>query len=137
MQRGKAAINQYCEQMKFASFVIEGGLDYLIPRWEKTVRSIKSGYTLTVDEYLNDMDTRRIIDEVWPLASDEQVEQYRNRLQVVDQEYFTFTIPVQSCIWGSKNAAKYGYSPDHHWWYYHIPTNTGSRWKAERLTVIH
>jgi hypothetical protein len=133
MQRGKAAIQQYCEQRKFASFVIKEGLDYLIPRWEMTVQAIKSGYTLSVDEYLNDMDTRRIIDEVWSLASDEQVDQYHNRLQAADQEYFDFTVPVQNCIWGSKNVAKYGYRPDHHWWYYHIPINTGSRWRAEHL----
>ena len=128
MHRGKIAIQEYCKQRKFASFVIENGLDYLIPRWEKIVLSIKTGYTLMRDEYLNDMDARRIIDEVWSLASDEQIEQYQDRLQAADKEYFDSTVPAEGHIWGIRNEMKQGHSKEHHWWYYRVPIDKGPRW---------
>jgi hypothetical protein len=128
MQKGKTAIQEYCKQKKFASFVIESGLEYLIPRWEKTVLKIKNGYTMTLYEYLNDMDTRKIINEVWSLASDEQIDQYQERLKAADEVYFDSTVPSEECIWGSQNAAKYGYIQEVDWWYYHVPINKGSRW---------
>ncbi|WP_088894926.1 hypothetical protein [Leptolyngbya ohadii] len=128
MHRGRIAIQEYCKHRKFASFVIENGLDYLIPTWEKTVLEIKTGYTSMREEYLNDMDTRKIIDEVWSLASDEQIEQYQDRLQAADKVYFDSTVPVEDCIWGSENEIKYGYSKEQHWWYYHVPIDKGARW---------
>jgi hypothetical protein len=128
MQKGKAAIQEYCKQRKFADFVIENGLDYLIPRWEKTVLRIKNGYTMTLDEYLNDMDTRRIINEVWSLVSDELIDQYQERLKAADEKYLDSTVPSEECIWGSKSAVKYGYSQEVDWWYYHVPISKGSRW---------
>jgi hypothetical protein len=124
-EKGKEAIQSYCAERRFATFVIKDGLDYLVPRWEDTVLGIKAGYNLTFDEYLNDMDTRRIIDEVWPLASDDQIEQYRERLNETDQDYLSYTFPIQQCIWGDKR----GFDKERRWWYYHLPNKTGPRWR--------
>ena len=83
---------------------------------------------MTLYEYLNNMDTRKIINEVWSLASDEQIDQYQERLKAADEVYFDSTVPSEECIWGSQNAAKYGYIQEVDWWYYHVPINKGSRW---------
>ena len=128
MQKGKAAIQEYCKQRKFTDFVIEGGLEYLISKWEKMVLRVKNGCTMTKDEYLNDMGTRRIINEVWLPASDDQIAQYQEQLKDADEEYFDSTVSCEECIWGSKNAAKYGYIQEVDWWYYHFPINKGFRW---------
>ena len=120
MQKGETAIQEFCKKQKYAKHVIEGGLEYLIPRWEKIVSEIKNGYTQTIYDYLNDMDCRYIIYKVWSLASEQQIEEYRIRLNVTDKEYYNATFPVTDCIWGSK-AAKYKYNLEVHWWYSRIP----------------
>jgi hypothetical protein len=132
-EKGKEAIQAYCAARRFATFVIKDGLDYLVPRWEDTTLRIKAGYNLTFDEYLNDMDTRRIIDEVWYLASDDQIEQYRERLNEADQDYLSYTVPIQQCIWGDNR----GFDKERHWWYYHLPIKTGSRWRYNRKDPSH
>lgn len=120
MQKGETAIQEFCIKQKYAKHVIEGGLIYLIPRWEKIVSEIKNGYTQTIYDYLNDMDCRYIIYKVWSLASEQQIEKYGIGLKITDREYFNATCPVTDCIWGSKTA-KYKYNLTVHWWYYRIP----------------
>lgn len=122
MQKGAEAIRGYCRRRNYADFVIEGGLDYLILRWERDVQEIATGYTGgMLDEYLNDMDGRRIINEVWPLASAEQVACYQRRLEEADKRFFAATVPAEACIWGEENEAKYHYLPEVNWWYYRVP----------------
>ncbi len=120
MHKGEAVIQEYCKQRRYAKHVIEGGLEYLIPRWEKIVIEIQNGYTQTIYEYLNDMSCRHIIHEVWSLASEQQIKKYKIRLKTADKEYFTATFPVIDCIWGSQTA-KSKYNSEVHWWYYRIP----------------
>jgi hypothetical protein len=78
-----------------------------------------------LEEYLNDMDGRRIIHEVWPLASAEQVAFYQSRLEEADKRFYAATVPAEACIWGETNEAKYGYRPDVDWRYYRVPEGIG------------
>ena len=56
MQKGETAIQEFCKKQKYAKHVIEGGLEYLIPRWEKIVSEIKNGYNKRNNDYLKEMD---------------------------------------------------------------------------------
>ncbi len=128
MQKGEEAIREYCRQREYADFVIEGGLDRLIRTWELVVKEIAGGYRSMVYEYINDMDGRRIIHEVWPLASSEQLFRYQGRLKEADKRFFEATVPVREGIWGAKTTAKKSYQPEIHWWYYRVPKDKGPNW---------
>jgi len=119
------SIRQYCKQRGFSSRVCEGGLDYLVARWQKDVAEICAGYSALFDEYLDDMDGRKIIAELLPLASDSERAQVAALLPTLDAQFFEATRPTDSCIWGEHNAAKYGFHPDQDWWYYRVPANLG------------
>jgi hypothetical protein len=134
--KGAAAIREYCERQQFADFVIEGGLDYLVTTWEATVREVVDGYQAMDLEYLNDMDGRRIIREVWLLASDEQRRTYQDRLTEADRRFEEATNEVPQCLWGAKNEPKHGYSPEVDWYYYREPKVKGPNWQGEEMTPI-
>jgi hypothetical protein len=95
----------------------------LVASWQKVVAAICAGYNGLFDEYLNDMDGRRIIAELRPLASDSERTQVAALLPSLDAQFLEATRPTDSCIWGEHNAAKYGYRSDQDWWYYRIPAN--------------
>ncbi len=44
VQKGPAAIRDFCEQQGYADFVVDGGLDYLIRSYEYTVQEVVDGY---------------------------------------------------------------------------------------------
>jgi hypothetical protein len=122
-------MRDYCRQRGFADAVVEGGLDYLIPKWERTVQKVVDGYQLYVDNYLNDMDGRRIIREIWPLASDEESRVYQDRLIEADRRFVEATDAVPHCLWGAKNEGKRGYTPEVDWYYYRVPKVRGPYWQ--------
>jgi hypothetical protein len=133
MEKGKEAIKEFCEEKQKGKRVIAGGLEYLVPNWERITQGLEVEYRLTFDEYLNDMDCRKIISEVWPLASEEQIALYSANLAEADTRFFEHTVSVELCIWGKHNEAKRGYKPDVDWWYYREPKRTSNKWRGNHF----
>ena len=79
-------------------------------------------------DYLNDMDGRKILAEVLPLASEEQRTSVEARVSSADATVRAHTEETEECIWGSESAAKHGWSPHIHWWYYRRPKVHGEGW---------
>lgn len=123
LMKTSPSVKQYCAQQGFSSRVCEGGLDYLLAGWEQVVAEVVAGYYALFDEYLNDMDKRRIIAELLPLVSDNERTQILAQLSVLDAQFLAVTRSTDLCLWGEDNAAKYSYRPDRDWWYYRVPTN--------------
>jgi hypothetical protein len=116
-------VSRYCEQRGFSFRVCECGFGYLLDRWVKIVAEVETGYRGLFDEYLNDMDARKIIDELATYASDDEWEAVDAALPSLDARFLAASRPVDVCIWGERNVAKHGYRPDRDWWYYRVPVD--------------
>lgn len=104
--------------------------------WETIVTEVAHGYDLTFEDYLNDMDTRQLIDEVQPLAStaaDKALLRKLNRLDAVMQ---TLLEPARNCLWGAATAREHHWKRSHHWWYFMQPKNPGTDLRDELETRI-
>ena len=88
-----------------------------------TVQEVVGGYTASFDEYLNDIDGRRIIDELLPLADATERAMVEASLPALDGSFIKATLPTSSCIWGEDVAQEHKYQPGRDWWYYRIPSN--------------
>jgi hypothetical protein len=118
------AIREYCIQMGYAQHVVEGGLDHLLARWEKTVAEIAAGYCLEFYDFLNDMDGRRILAEVLTVATKEQKQSAELRLKKADRLFLSSTVESSACVWGKANEVQHGYSQEKYWWYYRVPVGS-------------
>jgi hypothetical protein len=116
-------IKKYLQEHGYSKHVVEHGLGGLLAIWIGAVTEIKSSYLSTEHEYINEMDCREAIHEVWSLASEHQKQKYSKTLEEADKRFFEFTIPTLKCILGEENAVRSGYTPDIHWWYYRLPIN--------------
>jgi hypothetical protein len=114
-------VRRYSEEQAFSRLVCEGGFDYLLNRWARTVTAVEGGYRSLYDEFLNDMDARRIIDALATYADDDEWAGVEAVLPSLDARFLAATRPVETCVWGERNVAKYGYRPDRDWWYYRVP----------------
>jgi hypothetical protein len=125
MDNPSPAIREYCTRHGFSERVRDGGLDYLLHGWQLTVSDVVEGYTGLFDEYLNDMDGRRIIDELLPLEDATELRKVEASLPALDDGFIKATLPTSSCIWSEDVAQKHKYQPGRDWWYYRIPSNLG------------
>lgn len=122
-------IRQYYRQRLYSRNIVAGGIDYVISRWENIASRVAAGYPrMMYDEYLNDMDARRILSEGLHIATPEQRGQLADRVKAADELYLNATVPVAACIWGPGAKAKYGWQADTEWWYYRVPKARFSDW---------
>jgi hypothetical protein len=95
----------------YSALVVEGGLEYLVSSWERTVTEIDTGYSGMVLEYENDLDRRRIIHKLWPLTSAEQQIRYGPRLEEADERFVAVTEAVQESFSLGVRKDPYRYPP--------------------------
>lgn len=105
-------------------------LTELIGQWTQIAAHMERGYTLTFDDYLNDLDLRRLIDErVRELNAGEPEqashhlaqhlpEHLAEALSAADAVFMNATEPSAENVWGEENALAEGWTPEREWFYY-------------------
>jgi hypothetical protein len=98
--------------------VVEGGLAGLVSSWQRTAESVAQGYELGIDDYLNDMDGRELLHAALAAAGAADRVRYRARIQAADRKIKARLLPAGLCLWGEKEAAARGWTPEVNWWYF-------------------
>ena len=111
--------------------VIEAGLPGLVTAWERIVQTVADGYQGGLEDYLNDMDTRELLNEAWNTARPDQQQESQARLNAVDSRMRSLVIPTTQCLYGDLVAEDEGWRPDSHWWYFSRPGQAGARLTSE------
>lgn len=96
-----------------------------IERWAKVAAQVERGYSLTFDDYLNDLDGRRLIDErvadVRGTLHGAVPEAIITALNKADEQFRQATVATNENVWGAENAAENNWRPDREWYYYRVP----------------
>jgi hypothetical protein len=116
-------VRRYSEARGFSRNVCEGGLDYPMRRWRDIVAAVEAGYRLTFYEFLNDLDARRIIDELATHASDDEWADIEVALPSLDERFMKATQPVNASLYGATDEQKSEYRPDRNWYYFRVPAD--------------
>jgi hypothetical protein len=123
-------VRDFLERHQYADSVVAGGLPGLVNAWEAVVNSVARGDVQHEDDYLNDMDGRRILAEALAVAPMEERRRWESRVAVADAAVRRHLVPTTECLWGAANAAKYAYSRDREWWYFHRPRVVDASWRT-------
>jgi len=105
--------------------VVEGGLEGLIAAWKRVADHVADGYSLGLDDYLNDLDGRQLLEEALAHATDEERASAMPRIRRTDERMKSLVVPTLECLWGDKVAEQEGWSPESHWWYFSLPRAPG------------
>jgi hypothetical protein len=114
-----------------ARAVIEGGLPGLVAAWEQIVERVAGQYAGGLEDYLNDMDTRELLNEAWQVARPDQREESLGRLEAADRRMRGLLVPADHCLYGDVVAEGEGWKPEVEWWYFSLPARAGSRLRSE------
>jgi hypothetical protein len=114
-------VREFLKKHGAAQHVIDGGLAGLMEKWERVVEEVKRGYSMGLDDYLNDMDGRQILEEALAHTTDAGKEPYMERLRTADSAVKPLLTPTSRCLWGESVAAEEGWTPEKNWWYFSKP----------------
>lgn len=106
----------------------------LLGAWERTAAGLRSGYELGLDDWLNDLDGRRLLAEA--LGDDtRRAPVFRRRLAAADKLVRGASEPFARCLWGSKNAERHGYDRERHWYYFVVPRHRSAEFDRDLVGV--
>ncbi|HKU97635.1 MAG TPA: hypothetical protein VJR58_20260 [Vineibacter sp.] len=95
-----------------------------IAAWDRIVATIEAGYAFDLDNWLNDMDLRRMIDDGLEALTPRHHRPDKasmDRLAASDRRFLRATVDAGKCLWGSAVAAREGWHADRQWWYFRKP----------------
>jgi hypothetical protein len=115
--------------------VIERGMAGLVESWEQVVQSVERGYSLTLDDYLNDLDARQLLEEALAVASPAEHINFELRIQQADDLMKGLTRRASVCLWGDELAEEEGWNSKKNWWYYACPVDADAELLAEIAEV--
>ena len=64
--------------------VVEGGIEALVESWEHTAEQVRRGYPLGLDDYLNDIDARQLIEDLVAAIPTAATEPLLGRIEAAD-----------------------------------------------------
>jgi hypothetical protein len=123
-------VRHYLEARGCADFIVAGGLDGLLSRWDATAASIERGYDGLLDEYLNDMDLRDILEEAMDAAALPDESPVRRRVRAADDRVRAATVACGP-IWGREVAESETMDPAIQWWYFVRPRHPSNDLRIE------
>jgi hypothetical protein len=109
------------------------GLAAQVGRWEGVAEGLaeaKPAYVM-YDEFLNDMDGRRILRQCLELAGTAEAAPYQDRMAAADALFLSSTVATRHCIWGEVGAAQHGYTSKADWYYFRRPKVIDVTWPPE------
>ena len=129
--QGKDPVGEFLRKRGCPEHVIRGGLRGLAESWEEVVRSVEEGYGLGLDDYLNDMDGRQLLDETLAIAPAEVKKTCLKRIRQADSKMQKLVRPAGRCLWGDETARQEGWTLKKNWWYFSRPIEAGEDLLAE------
>jgi hypothetical protein len=102
-----------------ADFVQKDGLNYLIPRWRHFAEKYADEEDL-IYEWLNDLDTRKIIDEILGVLSEKDRTKIELDLKSIDAKVIEKTFEINECAWGELVEKNSNYNRQRNWYYYRM-----------------
>jgi hypothetical protein len=118
-------VREYLRDKGCAQHVVSRGLDGLVGDWERTVESIAHGYEFGLDDYLNDLDGRQLIEEAMAINEAANRLKYGDRIRRADERMKKLVRQTDVCLWGNAAEKRHGWSADKNWWYFSVPKAAG------------
>ena len=127
-------VREFLESRGCPEHVVEGGLDGLLEQWENAVDDVAEIYPLGLDDYLDDMDGRELIEGAFEVAAPDLRRASLKRLQKADERMKAMLVPAGRCLWGSDMAEQHDWTPQKNWWYFMQPADPGPELKEDLET---
>jgi hypothetical protein len=119
------SVREFLRRRGSPDTVVERGLPGLLEQWERAIEDVARGYPYGLDDYLNDLDGRQLLEEALGAASDGERARIRERLDAADARARSLMVNRERCLWGDEVARYHDWDRERNWWYYAVPREPG------------
>ncbi|WP_298393179.1 hypothetical protein [Flavobacterium sp.] len=105
-----------------AEFVRQDGLNYLIPKWKRFTDNYADNED-SIYEWLNEIDARKIIDEILFMLPNTESAKIIEVLKEIDTKFIEKTFEINECVWNDKVEKENKYDRQKNWYYYRVNQN--------------
>ena len=120
-------VQAYLRSQGAPHHVVANGLRGLVENWERVVRVVMEGYQLGLDDYLNDMDGRQMLENALGVAPPDVRDLFLSRVEDADNRVRLALMSAGHCLWGRIVAEEEGWTEEANWWYFERPRNPGGK----------
>ena len=124
-------VREYLQEKGCGDHIVSGGFVGLVAHWEKVVAAVSEGYHLGLDDFLNDLDARQLLEEALSVALPDEIQQQLARIQAADAKVKSLLLPADECLWGDEVAEEEGWTREQNWWYFGVPRQAGAALQEE------
>lgn len=103
----------------------------LLGRWETFAGALHRGYDLGLDDYLNDVDVRQLLESMVRAGQRSVDGRFEARLATADEAVRAAATVTTPCLWGAANAAERGWTHEGNWWFFAIPEQRGAEFDMD------
>lgn len=111
--------------------IVRAGVPGLVDRWDEIAHSLEDGYPYTLDDYLNDMDTRTVLEGALDHLGTDEAADARASMASADRLFRQLTESLDHCLWGDDVAEHEGWDRDREWWYWRRPRDPGPDFSSD------
>lgn len=129
--QGQDPVREYLRRSGAPYSVVGQGLRGLVENWERVVALVVDGVDQTLDDYLNEMDGRQLLENALELSPDQVRNAFLPRVRDADMMLRLNLVRAGRCLWGSIVAEDEQWSEAKNWWYYEHPRNPGPLLRQE------
>ncbi len=129
------AVRDFLKERGAAAHLVKSGLPGLVDRWERISEDIATGYELSLEDLLADLDLRNLIAGALDVATEEEKAGIQAKLATADKRFRLHTEP-SPCLWGEDVAEDEGWTPKKQWWYFARPRRPGRELKRDLKRML-
>jgi hypothetical protein len=124
-------VREYLRRSGAPYSVVGQGLRGLVENWERVVEQVAVGYDAPLDDYLNEMDGRQLLENALELSPEEVREAFLPRVREADAKIRLNLVRAGRCLWGGIVAEDEQWTESRNWWYFEHPRHPGPRLRQE------
>lgn len=124
-------VREYLRRSGASYAVVGQGLRGLVENWERVATQVVEGYNETLDDYLNEMDGRQLLENALELTPEEMRAAFLPRVRDADMRIRLNLVRAGRCLWGGIVAEDEQWTEARNWWYYEHPRSPGPRLRED------
>lgn len=106
-----ASIDRAADELQRRGWAKRYSLNEAIDAWSSLVKTVEIGYSMTIDDYTNDLSIRQWLDQARPLLTPGVAQSMDARMTPIDDRFLTATEPTSRPLPGAGSG----------WWSGRLP----------------
>lgn len=121
MMQSEEGVREFLTARSCPPHVVAAGVSGLLLKWRRFVEEVEEGYAAGLEDYLNDLDLRLLLQDLRLGVKDALSRSHGLQLERIDRRFRGATRPSKASVYGNSSTVASKFDRRTHWWYFARP----------------